>query len=72
MHKFLFNHKLDLPFSPTNILCLKYYPHNLKIYQIKGTSKIPVCQLLWTGKNLEKQPKTINKISEKDSSFGMK
>ena len=42
---FLFNHKLDLPLSPTNILCLKYYPHNLKKYEIKGASKSPISQI---------------------------
>ena len=33
------------PFSPTNILYLKDFPHNLTKYEIKGTSKIPISLL---------------------------
>ena len=40
-----FNHKLDSPFSITNILCLKDYPNNLAKYEIKGISKIPISLL---------------------------
>ena len=29
-------------FSPTNIMYLKGYPHNLAKYEIKGTSKTPI------------------------------
>ena len=40
-----FNHKLGPPVSPTNILCLKNYPHNLTKYEMKGTSKTPISLL---------------------------
>ena len=33
------------PFSTTNILYLKDFPHNLTKYEIKGTSKIPISLL---------------------------
>ena len=29
---------MGLPFSPTNILCLKDYPHNLTKYEVKSKS----------------------------------
>ena len=32
-------------FSPTNILCLKEYPHNITKYKIKGISKIRISLL---------------------------
>ena len=45
MKNWQFNHKLGPPLSPTNILYLKEYPHNLTKYEIKGTSKIPIILL---------------------------
>ena len=39
------NHKLGPPLSFTNIMCLNDYPHNLTIYEINETSKIPISLL---------------------------
>ena len=40
-----FNHKLGPPLYFTKIMGPKDYPHNLRKYKIKGTSKIPIFQL---------------------------
>ena len=40
-----FYHQLGPPLSSKSILCLKDYCHNLTKYEIKGDSKIPICQL---------------------------
>ena len=40
-----FNHKLALPLTHlTHIPCLKDFPHNLRKYEMKGASKIPISQ----------------------------
>ena len=40
-----FNHKVSPILFPENILCLKKCPGNLRKYEIKETSKIPISKL---------------------------